>query len=179
MHIVGNKAKGRISKRVFPENKARQIFRKKNISYPLIRASTCTYQRVRNVRFSENLTCFVFLKQPFSDLSFCLITGVIQMNWKWTWHITLCSKKTGKRSFNTIGYFFLVSVLYVMISNHALIHYDWMEYSDKNHSHQILKYIMECLLSCKTEMNWKKVKKVLRSRRPEAAVCWYLVHRQI
>ena len=29
---------------------------------------------LRNVRFSENLTCFVFLKQPFSDLSFCLIT---------------------------------------------------------------------------------------------------------
>ena len=26
--IVGNKAKGRISKRVFQENKARQIFRK-------------------------------------------------------------------------------------------------------------------------------------------------------
>ena len=31
-HIVGNKAKGRISKRVFQENKARQIFRKTNIS---------------------------------------------------------------------------------------------------------------------------------------------------
>ena len=30
---VSNKAKGRISKRVFQENKARQIFRKTNISY--------------------------------------------------------------------------------------------------------------------------------------------------
>ena len=29
--IVGNKAKGRISKRVFQENKARQIFRKTNL----------------------------------------------------------------------------------------------------------------------------------------------------
>ena len=29
---VGNKAKGRISKRVFQENKARQIFRKRKIS---------------------------------------------------------------------------------------------------------------------------------------------------
>ena len=29
--------KGRISKLVFQENKARQIFRKTNISYPLIR----------------------------------------------------------------------------------------------------------------------------------------------
>ena len=36
-HIVGNKAKGRISKRVSQENKARQIFQKTNISYPLIR----------------------------------------------------------------------------------------------------------------------------------------------
>ena len=36
-HVVGNKAKGRISKQVFQENKARQIFRKKtNICCPLI-----------------------------------------------------------------------------------------------------------------------------------------------
>ena len=34
---VGNKAKGWISKRMFQENKAWQIFRKTNISYPLIR----------------------------------------------------------------------------------------------------------------------------------------------
>ena len=34
--VVGNKAKGRISKRVFQENKARQNFRKTNISYPVI-----------------------------------------------------------------------------------------------------------------------------------------------
>ena len=31
---------GRISKRVFQENKARQIFRETNISYPLIRTRT-------------------------------------------------------------------------------------------------------------------------------------------
>ena len=35
--IVGNKTKRRISKRVLQENKARQIFQKMNISYPLIR----------------------------------------------------------------------------------------------------------------------------------------------
>ena len=29
LHFVGNKAKGRISKRVFQENKARQVFREK------------------------------------------------------------------------------------------------------------------------------------------------------
>ena len=59
--FVGNKAKGRMSKQVLRENKAGQIFRKTNISYPLIRTLACTYQEVRNVRFSENLACFVFL----------------------------------------------------------------------------------------------------------------------
>ena len=39
--FVGNKAKGWISKRVFQENKARQFFRKTNISYPLICTRTC------------------------------------------------------------------------------------------------------------------------------------------
>ena len=37
MQFAGNKAKGRISKRVLQKNKSRQIFRKTNISYPLIR----------------------------------------------------------------------------------------------------------------------------------------------
>ena len=41
------KAKGRISKRMFQENKARQI------------------TGVRNIRFSGNLVRFVFLKHPF------------------------------------------------------------------------------------------------------------------
>ena len=36
VQVVGNKAKGRISKQVFQENKACQIFQKRNISYPLI-----------------------------------------------------------------------------------------------------------------------------------------------
>ena len=34
--FVGNKLKGRISKRVFQENKARQIFGKRIISYSLL-----------------------------------------------------------------------------------------------------------------------------------------------
>ena len=63
--IVGNKAKGRISKRVFQERKARQHFQKTNISYPMIRTPTCAYQEVRNVSFSEILPCFAFLKHPF------------------------------------------------------------------------------------------------------------------
>ena len=39
--FVGNKAKEWISKQVFQENKARQIFQKANISYPLICTRTC------------------------------------------------------------------------------------------------------------------------------------------
>ena len=35
---------------------------------------TCAYQGVRNVGFSENLACFVFLKHPFWNSPFCLIT---------------------------------------------------------------------------------------------------------
>ena len=58
-YIVGNKAKGRISKRVFHENKASQIFRKTNISYPLIRTHTCTYQGVRNVFGKFGFICFL------------------------------------------------------------------------------------------------------------------------
>ena len=75
LNFVGNRAKGRISKPVFQENKSSQIFRKTNISYPLIRH---VYQEVRNVRFSENLACFVFLKDPFWDLPFCLITDDLE-----------------------------------------------------------------------------------------------------
>ena len=62
---VGDKAKGRISKRVFQENKARQIFLKTNISYHLISTRKSARQGIRNVRFSENLACFVFLKHLF------------------------------------------------------------------------------------------------------------------
>ena len=69
--IVGNKAKGRISKRVFQENKARQIFRKMNISYPLIRTRTCAYQGVRNVRFFGKFNVLCFLEIP--DLRFALL----------------------------------------------------------------------------------------------------------
>ena len=56
--IVGNKAKGLIAKQVLQQKKARQIFRKTNIS--------------------ENLECFFFLLPPFWDLPFCLITADIR-----------------------------------------------------------------------------------------------------
>ena len=35
---------------------------------------TCAYQGVRNVCFSENFACFIFLLPPSWDLPFCLIT---------------------------------------------------------------------------------------------------------
>ena len=72
--FVGNKAKGRISKRVFQENKARQIFRKTNISYHLIGTHTCVYQRVRNVCFSEKSDVLCFLENPFWNSPFCRTT---------------------------------------------------------------------------------------------------------
>ena len=40
----------------------------------LVCVLTCAYQGVRNICFSENLACFVFLKHLFSDSPFCLIT---------------------------------------------------------------------------------------------------------
>ena len=40
----------------------------------MISTRTFAYHWVKNVRFSENLACFVFLKHPFWDLPFCLIT---------------------------------------------------------------------------------------------------------
>ena len=90
VQIVGNKAEGQISKWLFQEHKARQIFWKTNISYPLTRTRTCVYQGVRNVYFSENLACFVFLKHPFWDSLFCLTTDEICLYFAWKlfqWHV--------------------------------------------------------------------------------------------
>ena len=64
-YIVDNKAKGRISKLVFQENKARQIFRKTNTSYPLIR--TCTYVCVsggKKCLFFGKFAALCFLETP-------------------------------------------------------------------------------------------------------------------
>ena len=73
LQVVGNKVKRRISNRVFQENKARQIFRKTNISDSLI--LTCT-PIFRKTNISDPLirTCFVSLKHPSWDSPFCLIT---------------------------------------------------------------------------------------------------------
>ena len=42
--VVGNKAKGQLSRRVFQENNVRQIFQKTNISHPLIRTPRQVFQ---------------------------------------------------------------------------------------------------------------------------------------
>ena len=47
----------------FKETKHAKFSEKTNIFYPLMR-TMCAYQGVRNVRFSENLGCFVFLQHP-------------------------------------------------------------------------------------------------------------------
>ena len=101
--IVGNKPKGRISKRVFQENKASQIFRKTNVSYPLIRI-----KGLQNVRFLENLTCFVLLKNPFWNSLFWLITdGIVTVKfpgrqWNLWSHIRNLSDSNGFQIHNHI-----------------------------------------------------------------------------
>ena len=68
-YFVSNKPKGRISKPVFQENKAHQIFRKKNISYSLIRRRmyTQTYVCVSGSKkclFFGKFGEFCFLETP-------------------------------------------------------------------------------------------------------------------
>ena len=65
--FVGNKTKGRISKRLFQENKARQIFRKRNISYPLIHTPIRdSWFCLITDEFSETVR-FVFYIKDFYD----------------------------------------------------------------------------------------------------------------
>ena len=87
--FVGNKAKGRISKRVFQENKARQIFRKENISYPLIRTRTLLptnyLQDVMTRKYKKNINSF-FENLPHEKLLLkilTLITSQIQFITIW------------------------------------------------------------------------------------------------
>ena len=65
-------------KRVFQEDKARQVFLKTNISYPVIRTRTCVYQGVRNVRFFGKLGMLCFLETPV--LRFALLTYYRRMD---------------------------------------------------------------------------------------------------
>ena len=72
--FVGNKPKGRISKQVLEGNKARQVFRKTKISYPLIRTRTCASSGGKKCLIFGKFGVLVFLKHPLWDSPFCLIT---------------------------------------------------------------------------------------------------------
>ena len=62
--FVGNKPKGRISKQVLEGNKARQVFRKTKISYPLIRTRTCASSGGKKCLIFGKFGVLVFLKHP-------------------------------------------------------------------------------------------------------------------
>ena len=81
LYIVDNKAKGRILKWVFQENKACQIFQKMNIFYPMIRTHKCAYQGLRNGAFfgKFGVLCF-FFKTPV--LRFALLPYYQQYLWQ-------------------------------------------------------------------------------------------------
>ena len=76
--LFGNKAKGRISKRVLQENKARQIFQKMKISYPLmfVFRKICRGLFSCNTRF-ENLF-FALLPTFCSFHTSCLLIFFIK-----------------------------------------------------------------------------------------------------
>ena len=75
--FIGNNAKGRMSNRVFQENKAYQIFRKTNISYPWYAHVPESLFEIK-LQACATLACFVFLKHPFWDLPFRLITDIFR-----------------------------------------------------------------------------------------------------
>ena len=78
--FVGNKAKGRISKRVLQENKARQVFRIKNISYPLIR--TCL-SGGKKCSFSGKFGVLCFLATPALRFALLPYSQRLQLKNKW------------------------------------------------------------------------------------------------
>ena len=68
---VGNKAKGRNSKWMFKENKARRISRKTNIFPPLMRTRTCAYQGGdKKLSFFGKIRLLSFLEHSFGDSPF-------------------------------------------------------------------------------------------------------------
>ena len=73
LKLVGNKAKWQISKRLLQENKACQIFRKNEHFLPPDIHTCVGVSGVRNVRFLENLACFVFFNIRFEIRPFSLL----------------------------------------------------------------------------------------------------------
>ena len=102
--FIGNTAKKQISKRVLQRNKAHQIFKKVNISYPLIR--TRRYQRVRNDRFLENLACFFYCNTRFEIRLFALLpTNSGSDFWPTSWHWSLSIPPINNRKLQKTDFF--------------------------------------------------------------------------
>ena len=105
--IVGNHAKGRISRRVLQENQVRQIFRKTIISYPLVRTLTCTYSGGKKCSFFGKFGLLCFLVTPilrFTCLPYYRRNPLVQ-----TWSQSANSLKhyfTRSKSHSIIFFFF-------------------------------------------------------------------------
>ena len=76
---------------------------------PPDRQCTCARQRLRNVCFSGNLACFVFLKDPFWDSPFWLITDDTGIKYQGSLIENLVKKK------NSLKHLYFCVVFYLAI----------------------------------------------------------------
>ena len=95
--------KGESQNGCFKKTKHAKFYKKR-----IFLTRTCAYQGARNIRFSENLACFIFLKHPFWDSAFCLITDEIQLR-----KTTVSHKQSNIRTFVC----FLIFSIHSNISN--------------------------------------------------------------
>ena len=71
LKFVGNKAKKANLKTGVSRKQSTPNFPKNEHFLPFEHfLRTCAHHGVRNVRFMENLVCFIFLKHPFRDSTF-------------------------------------------------------------------------------------------------------------
>ena len=71
----------------------------KCVGIKIVLIMVCAYQGVKNDCFSKNLTSFVFLKHPFWDSVFCLITDAIVKSSKYVLIFTQSSQNTPVEKF--------------------------------------------------------------------------------
>ena len=93
------------------------------------------YRGGRNVRFSENLECSVFLKHPFRDSPFCLITDEFVGHYK---HLDNLLKEVYDLLYMLLEFFFLKSgfafrrlVLYLRTKNSKMLYDSSGTYSER------------------------------------------------
>ena len=114
IQFVDNKAKGRISKRVFQGNKARQIFRKNNYVSPLDRNTrTCKNQGVRKYSFFGKFGVLCFLVIPV--LRFVLLPyyqQILTFFWYFPISYDLNSTLFGKSCDNSYSMFVITDIKY-------------------------------------------------------------------